>query len=205
MRSLRNGTWVTGDTMEFYLYTLIKDYEVLHPGEKKFISIPSKLVEHAMIHGNNGMAHPDKCWRKFGMDKLFDYQTILIPVNTGGHWVLFIVNIEESKLTLRCHDSLRRPEDDPIVSTVASRKVVTEFLRTHWETYREGDLPDVTTNDDHSNDPCQTNDYDCGVFVMHYARCLVRGEATNPQGVENRVTMLRNWLLTTIHKYGLHD
>jgi sentrin-specific protease 1 len=97
------------------------------------------------------------CWR--GIRELLSscYSVFLIPVCLGLHWILAVVDLPNGNLSIL--DSFNNAHLD-----------VAEALNEFLASADLGPLPVV-----HPYVPEQQNSYDCGVFVMMFARCFFLG------------------------------
>ena len=105
-------------------------------------------------------------WHGIKGKKLASFDKFLIPMVVGEyHWVLIVIEKREKvqnheSVTVKAYDSLKGGRGPDMKQL----NKIMEFLK--WQ----GTLPRFDIARDI---PKQNNGYDCGVFVMEYARCIL--------------------------------
>ena len=100
-------------------------------------------------------------------EDIFSYHYILIPINLPNHWVLCVVDFEN--FAIKIFNSLQTDNDHGI------GEVILAFLRREHLHKKGKDLDHLLYRTEVVTDiPRQTNDFDCGVFVILYALCVSR-------------------------------
>ena len=113
---------------------------------------------------------------------IFDHSKLFIPVNYKSlHWFLLVAdtkNIINKEITILVYDSLG--EDNVQTKGIAGKKLQIFF---NWKfqqmsTDKKSNLKVVLTNMA-GQIPHQENGYDCGVFLLMYAKYLAAGKDFN--------------------------
>lgn len=98
-----------------------------------------------------------KSWIK---TDIFNKDMLFFPINTNSHWILIAVKMEIKKI--ECYDSRRNIH-------MKTLNAIRKFL-TDWESH-SGRSPSIWTIT-HMASPLQTNNHDCGPWVLETAKCL---------------------------------
>uniref|UniRef100_A0A915E6R8 Ubiquitin-like protease family profile domain-containing protein n=1 Tax=Ditylenchus dipsaci TaxID=166011 RepID=A0A915E6R8_9BILA len=113
--------------------------------------------------------------------EVFDYDILILPIHTPGHWSLVVLNLEKERLVY--YDSLH---GDGTKHANLIKGFVAEYVVERG--YATEDRSSYFLTVDPSNWLCccpkQQNGFDCGVFVCKFAECVSRGsrmEYTQPQ------------------------
>ena len=111
---------------------------------------------------------------------IFSLDKILIPIHLGYHWALAVVNIRLKRIEFydsMCKSRGRRQE----------QKYLQKWLEDEYQDKKKRTLPweedDWKIMQSYADVPQQTNEVDCGVFVLQYANYLARREADETVGI----------------------
>lgn len=99
---------------------------------------------------------PDEAsdWWGIRQEPLTSYDKFIIPISTGSHWILIVLDFEMSALQLL--DSLNGRYN-------ATASNINKFLNYLGIPSLDVQYPNVAR---------QTNGYDCGIFICEYANCI---------------------------------
>ena len=152
--SLRPKTWLWGEPIQAYLNLYAQNsYHTL---------VLSPYLPYEL--GEKGVDEVLKSWRGT-LSKITKEKTqILVPIQLGVHWTLCV--LDRSKTLMTYYDGhLEEPEHMMIL--LSSLFVKAGIIPTNAKFLYEKDIP------------VQTNDFDCGIFIAQYGRCIIEGKPFN--------------------------
>jgi hypothetical protein len=105
--------------------------------------------------------------------------TLLIPVNVGGiHWAMFVLSHDTH--SVEYWDSMSSPSDDDPHDPEAEAAYERSFQALHRQlSDRLGECEDVDSDWVYTrkrNLPRQRDAFNCGVWLLLYAECIIRGD-----------------------------
>ena len=110
---------------------------------------------------------------------IFSYKTILIPVHHRRHWFLITYNGDK----LESYDPLIYPGETLEESYQLHLQILTDIKDKYWkQLFQKYDKPfNEPSIIVHlpPTIPLQDNGYDCGVFLLSFAKCIVFGQSFN--------------------------
>ncbi|XP_063945818.1 uncharacterized protein LOC135151355 [Daucus carota subsp. sativus] len=132
-----------------------------------------------------------------GAIKCCDFDYIIIPIATDGHWILFLWSVKDFRITL--FDSLY--DDAPCMSlrelyrkefVVVEQIIPIMFHRLAPERFPEDAIiyPQVENVVER---PKQKNCIDCGVFLMKYVDCILTCNSENWLGTDWNEDVIKNF------------
>lgn len=151
LSTLANQNWLNDQVMNMY------GELIMESAHHKVHFLNSFFHRQLMTKGYDGV----KRWTK--QVDLFSKTLLLVPVHLEVHWCLVTADIPQKKICL--YDSQGN----------ALQKVARNILRYLITEAKEKRRPAFENNWTVSFDekiPQQTNENDCGVFVLEYSRCL---------------------------------
>ncbi|KAK9751028.1 hypothetical protein RND81_02G236800 [Saponaria officinalis] len=179
LRCLEPGECLTSTIMNFYLRFLQQMCSTSDTSKQKFYFFNtyfySKLQEAVARQKEDAFFIKFRRWWK-GVN-IFEKTYIFLPINEDKHWSLVIICIsdEDSGPVILHLDSLGLHCSSSIFKNVKS------LLENEWRYLKEDaeavDIPIPDTMKDNLPEgidgktieaPRQTNDYDCGLFVLYY-------------------------------------
>ena len=112
--------------------------------------------------------------RKFENADIFEYELWLIPVNIENcHWYLMSVllkDIKENKVQVKVYDSLPTKN---VHALKHEKDSLTAFIKAAYEVKIKTNIEDFDCHwEIVESRPTQSNDVDCGIFMLLYAKCL---------------------------------
>lgn len=124
---------------------------------------------------------------------------VLVPCNPGKskHWFLLVVLPKEQRVVAL--DSMARSFVKPTIESA---------IRKMWLLLKELSPQDLPLNEWHfsCNTPRdiaqQDNNFDCGVFVCLYARCLL---LASPSVAQRSIAALRKVMIVELHEQDIYD
>ncbi|XP_077221488.1 uncharacterized protein LOC143855157 isoform X2 [Tasmannia lanceolata] len=131
-------------------------------GKGRCITLRCRLA--AKLNQANPPTMPSLAPYLRGLDRvpINDIKRILLPIGDGVHWVLLMVDMECNAFVK--FDSLGLEGTQPVESAVKFLKI---YLTNRGKNPAEWPIMIAT------NQPLQSNQFDCGVFVMKYMECLL--------------------------------
>jgi len=168
LRRLREGNWLNDNLINFYLAMLAEAYDDV------FV-FPTFFMTY-LLHRNFEDA---KKWSRLPEVNILNYRLLIVPVHLKSHWILLTVN--NVARTFSIYDSLG---DQNLAVGVAMLHVLEQEVAAHGERPRKYRLVEP------GDIPQQTNTDDCGVFVLLYARKILRGQPIQTIKVKE-ITMSR--------------
>ena len=111
----------------------------------------------------------------------FQFNTWLMPLNFQNcHWILLCINVENldrGELAIDLYDSAREMDFTYDIQT----DELCKYIRFMCEKYKnlKVDHLNIIHQNVNRTIPQQSNDYDCGVYVLAYAICLAANETMN--------------------------
>ena len=112
-------------------------------------------------------------WEGIKGKLLNEFELFLIPICTGTHWILFVLDFEHSFMFIL--DSLGLFYEN-------EAKIINNFL--HYQGISELPVGSYEV-------PRQLNGYDCGVFLLQNIRCILFGEGDFTYSQED-IPFIRN-------------
>jgi hypothetical protein len=170
MTVLGRTTWLNDEVINTYLEWIV-EYSNDKAGRNSRNIVPKAIGFNSFFYSmlsTKGHKGVDR-WaarKHAGGKKLLEVDTVLIPVNNAMHWTMIVIS--PTKRTVEYLDSFN---GNPSVFIEHTK----EFLR--------GELKDAFIEDEWSvlqtQSTRQTNGYDCGVFTITNAECVVGGITTD--------------------------
>jgi len=155
LKKLREGIWLNDNVINFYL-------AMISEADDNIFVFPTFFMTNLI---NRGFEEARK-WSQLTVVNILNYRLLLVPVHLGTHWIL--LTVDNLARTISTYDSMG---DQHLELCVAIIHVLDREVAAHGEPprkYRMVDPGDI---------PQQTNTDDCGVFVLLYARKIVRGQS----------------------------
>ncbi|XP_070546963.1 sentrin-specific protease 1-like [Ptychodera flava] len=173
IQTLNPCAWINGSIIDFALH-----YH--HNNASKEINSTSVIIPTTFYQALKGKTRsPRDIWksarRQVPTDVLFTRKYILVPCNTGGHWILIIFDLcrihqlnSSNRLEVTVLDSLGGDDGED------TAREILQFMEVEWENaYNYSiDLKDVNIR--FPKVPAQKNSFDCGMFVIAYAESLLK-------------------------------
>ncbi|XP_061784648.1 uncharacterized protein [Nerophis lumbriciformis] len=155
LSTLAHENWLNDQVMNMY------GELIMEASQHKVHFINSFFHRQLMTKGYDGV----KRWTK--QVDLFSKTLLLVPVHLEVHWCLVVADIARRKICLfdSQGNALRKVARNILkyLITEATEKQQTSFVSDWAVSFDE-------------NVPKQTNENDCGVFVLEYCRCLALGQ-----------------------------
>lgn len=145
---------------------------------------------------------------------LFDKDFLILPVCEKDHWILIIICYPYNTPTIRSYKIPDEKLYEPAVIVMNSfhrcapsvKKILSQFLKFCWD-HERGSIRSFTINNAKPNGirllfpslPQQTNDYNCGVFILNYLYCFLK----DPRG--SYLRMFRKLPMTSWFKENKID
>jgi Ulp1 protease family, C-terminal catalytic domain len=161
--------WLNDEIINAYIEWIV-EYANEKSGKSGRNAIPKVIAHNSFFYQNLSTKGPDSVSRwmkrkKAEGKKLLDVECVLIPVNNSSHWTLIVVS--PKKRTVEYLDSFGGDPMEFVSNTLAWLK---NELAENW---REEEWRVLETKSAQ-----QTNSYDCGVFAVTNAECVVGGITT---------------------------
>jgi sentrin-specific protease 1 len=155
LETLQGVNWLNDEIINAHLQLMAATWpDLLHTFNTFFYTKLSK-------QGYDGVAR----WTR--NTKIFIKRLILVPIHTTAHWTLVIVDNQDKSVTY--YDGLGGRNESCVRS-------ILDYLTMEGQAKN---VPAKTATDytaDYANGiPRQKNGHDCGVFLLVYALCVVRG------------------------------
>ena len=148
--TLKGKNWLDDEVINNYLALLVKKNSKFGYANSFFYTA---LSQH------NGFA--DVAQYKIAKDiKNSKFDDLLIPIHLTNHWILIHVHLVGKEKKIKVYDSFN--VEHPIVANK-----ILEFLKY---------LGLKAFKISFAKCPQQNNGYDCGVFILAFAECLVNGK-----------------------------
>jgi hypothetical protein len=161
--------WLNDEIINAYLEWVV-EFANEKAGKNGRNVTPKVIAHNSFFYQNLATKGPGSVSRwmkrkKAEGKKLLDVECVLIPVNSLSHWTLIVVSPRQR--TVEYLDSFGGSPQVFVSNTLA-------WLRTELgEDWREEEWRILETKSAQ-----QTNSYDCGVFAVTNAECVVGGVAT---------------------------
>ncbi|KAJ8253151.1 hypothetical protein GJAV_G00209690 [Gymnothorax javanicus] len=161
LATLRDGSWLNDEVINFYL-NLVMSRSELGEGNKAY---SFSTFFFPKLHGGGHAAV--RRWTK-AVD-LFLYDVILVPLHLGVHWSLAVIDLKAK--SVKYYDSMGQRHDEIC-------NLLLFYLRDEYKVKKSKDLDVskwVVCSLKSSEIPQQKNGSDCGVFACKYADYIARG------------------------------
>uniref|UniRef100_A0AAV2JTK3 Ubiquitin-like protease family profile domain-containing protein n=1 Tax=Knipowitschia caucasica TaxID=637954 RepID=A0AAV2JTK3_KNICA len=182
LSTLASESWINDQVINMY-GDLIMDC-----GNSKVHFLNSFFHKKLLSRGYEGV----KRWTK--QVDLFSQHLILVPVHIEVHWCLVAADIIRKKVCL--YDSQR----------IGLQKVawnILKYLMKEAKEKKQTAFEDGWTVSMMEKIPQQTNENDCGVFILEYSRCLALSEAL--QFSQRDIPFIRKRIYKELCECKLHD
>ncbi|XP_077985788.1 sentrin-specific protease 7-like [Glandiceps talaboti] len=192
MQTLEPGEWLNGSIIDFALL----DHHNNAPQQIKNVTkiVPTTFYQ-ALKAKRKGQSDIWRTARKqINTDgqNVFEHKYILIPCNTGGHWILIIVwnlpqmnNQDATKKTqVLVLDSLNGEAGDQPVQEIL------QFLEMEWnKTHTSTEKKQFSELKIHfPTVPYQDNYFDCGLFLIAFAEQFLQSDLF-PESIPQDLTL----------------
>ena len=161
LQRLLDNDWINDECINFY-------FDMLSKKSQRFYRFSTFFL---LSLKNNG---PEIMKRKFENADIFEYELWLIPVNIENcHWYLMSVllkDIKENKVQVKVYDSLPTKN---VHALKHEKDSLTAFIKAAYEVKIKTNIEDFDCHwEIVESRPTQSNDVDCGIFMLLYAKCL---------------------------------
>ncbi|KAJ3032135.1 UNVERIFIED_CONTAM: SUMO1 sentrin specific peptidase 1 [Siphonaria sp. JEL0065] len=156
IRTLRPGTWLNDEVINFYGQLLMERAERNPGGQYPKIHFFNTFFYTTL--STHGYARIRRWTKKFD---LFALDLCIIPVHLGMHWCCSVINFRDKRIEY--YDSLHGRKDElfkiyrDYLNSESMDKKKVPFDFTGWADFCPRDIPG------------QLNGFDCGVFTCMYA------------------------------------
>ncbi|KAM9719534.1 uncharacterized protein ACNS7B_020321 isoform 2-T3 [Menidia menidia] len=180
--TLANQNWLNDQVMNMY------GELIMESSQQKIHFLNSFFHRQLMTKGYDGVRR----WTK--QVNLFSKSLLLVPVHLEVHWCLVTADIATKKICL--YDSQGNALQK--VGRNILKYLMTEAREKQQRAFEEGWT--VSFNE---NVPQQTNENDCGVFVLEYSRCLALSRPL--QFSQNDIPKIRKRIYRELCECKLHE
>lgn len=170
MTVLGERQWLNDEIINAYLEWIV-EYANKKAGKNGRNAIPKVIAHNSFFYKNIATQGPQSVSRwmkrkKAEGKKLLEVETLLIPVNNASHWTIIVVSPKER--TIEYLDSFSGAGK---VFINLTKEWLAAELGSYW---REEEWRVLSTQSAE-----QLNGFDCGVFLVTNAECVVGGIATD--------------------------
>jgi sentrin-specific protease 1 len=166
LRCLKPETWLNDEVMDAYMELLNLRNADIHGNVMFFLTHFYRSITRPPTGYNFKKGLPYVRGRK-----LFHMDLLVIPMNQGGiHWVMVVINIKEKRIEF--YDPLPQKSTNSREMSIMQQwfaQLVTQELHLDTIDIRHWGSQTMT------NIPTQPDNYNCGVYVLHFAEFLGRG------------------------------
>jgi hypothetical protein len=158
---LGDGGWLNDEIVNAYLTSLKQRAAKDERTYFKSHAFSSYFYEILSVKGGGYDYSRVRTWtRRFD---LFALEKVCVPVHLGNHWCLAVINFAARRFEY--YDSFGH-DNEPCLSRLR------RYLADEHQDKKKAPLADLDEWTDHvpKNIPHQTNGYDCGVFMLEFAR-----------------------------------
>ncbi|KYR00153.1 sentrin/SUMO-specific protease [Tieghemostelium lacteum] len=166
IKTLNPGKWLNDEVINFYM-ELMKQRQAENPGKYLKCHFFNTFF-YPMLCNNNGTYNYDRVKKWTNSIDIFSLDKIIIPIHLGNHWCLAAINFKAKQFEY--YDSLLGTGGDCIPKL---KKYVADEMnnRSKKGIVDLNEFKSIFPKDI----PCQSNGYDCGVFMCKYADFSSRG------------------------------
>lgn len=179
---LGERSWLNDEIINGYLEWIIEHANV-SSGRNGKTSTPKAVAFNSFFYKKLASEGPKSVlrWSKRKMidgKRLLDVDTVLIPVNNASHWTLLVVS--PAARTVEYLDSFGGPSKVFIDNAIRwlEAELGPKFLLDDWTVLE-------------TRSASQYNGYDCGVFCITNAECVVSNWRTDSYGAEDMAAQRR--------------
>lgn len=164
---LKPSTWLNDDIINGFMALLRTRDADLNPNHRNHFAT-TFFFSSLFVNGRYTYSNVRKWHRFFPGGDIFHLDKIFIPINIENiHWTCAAIYMQARKIEY--YDSLKG--DGMVYMTAILKYIQDEWMRTNQSELphlEEWTMTTVTCPEQHNN-------FDCGVFVCFYARCLGLG------------------------------
>ncbi|CAB9529382.1 Sentrin-specific protease 2 [Seminavis robusta] len=202
LHTLKPGNWLTDEILHSYIGRLLHRHSLqaallttYRPSAyfKSFFML-TLLQEFSPDPRRNNIynyARVSRWHKRLPNEDLFQLQHLLIPINVNrSHWILTVIYPPD--LRIQVYDPYHTPQPGYLHATF--RFVQDEYFRLHGTALPNHHQWTLQPND--TSAPQQSNGWDCGVFILAYADCILRN--TTPTFQEHDLLLYRQWIALSL-------
>lgn len=193
LEKLIGNNYLNDKIIEFYLF-YVKDNLTKEMADKTHIFNSfffSKMLETRRNYKNDNHFYDNlylQVHRWTNNIDIFSYDFLIIPIFKGCHWSVAIICypgkllIDEIELDVKerpCiifFDSIKQYKDDRMKTLKQYSQYLKNFIQQELfnkknisKVFNSANLPTLNPTT-----PCQNNDYDCGIFLLHYVETFLK-------------------------------
>jgi len=113
-----------------------------------------------------------KGWTSRRKIDIFAKDILVMPLNRQSiHWAIIAINMVDKTYSYNCSLGLGPPDH--------LDKCINQYLKDEYRNKKKAELTDTWTRTEGGKAPDQRNGFDCGVFAVRMAECLLAGEEFN--------------------------
>ena len=121
---------------------------------------------------------------------IFNYSKLIIPICQCQHWILIVVSLTDRKIesynSLLPRGILNAKDNIPLCK-------IQKFLHTEYKRLYLRTIPFSFYKSFAQGLPQQTSSADCGLFILHYANAIMKGQTINYENYPHTVNMRRQY------------
>lgn len=159
INSLEPRKWITDNIIDFFFKYLADPFPDIYIFPSYFYTLLVSSGNYQNVKGFTSKI------------SIFNYRRILIPIIDNSHWTMVQIDFQAKKIDYL--NSFHQPNNshtDAILQYLVDEHLDKKGYEKNYQDFQIDFRTDI---------PKQTNSYDCGIFVMKYAECLVNDQLMN--------------------------